>query len=125
MDFTVDTLADGRGFLTLNIVDDYTRECVAIDVDRSPPGLRVARVLERLAATVGRRATIVVDNGPECAGRVLDTWTCQHVRMAEAQIVIEAWRVDCNTVRPHSALGNLTPEACARLSAGLDGLRRP
>ena len=41
MDFTVDTLADGRGFRTLNIVDDFTRECVAIEVDRSLPGLRV------------------------------------------------------------------------------------
>jgi hypothetical protein len=48
MDFTVDTLADGRGFRTLNIVDDFTRECVAIEVDRSLPGLRVARVLDRL-----------------------------------------------------------------------------
>ena len=37
MDFMVDTLADGRGFRTLNIVDDYTRECVAIEVDRSLP----------------------------------------------------------------------------------------
>ena len=38
MDFTLDTLADGRAFRTLNIVDDYTRECVAIEVDRSLPG---------------------------------------------------------------------------------------
>ena len=44
MDFTVDTLADGRGFRTLNIVDDFTRECVAIEVDRSLPGLRVTRI---------------------------------------------------------------------------------
>ena len=53
MDFTVDTLADGRGFRTLNIVDDFTRECVAIEVDRSLPGLRVARVLDRLHAAIG------------------------------------------------------------------------
>jgi putative transposase len=38
MDFMVDTLADGRGFRTLNIVDDFTRECVAIEGDRSLPG---------------------------------------------------------------------------------------
>ena len=74
MDFTVDTLADGRGFRTLNIVDDFTRECVAIEVDRSLPGLRVARVLDRLHATVGLPQTIVVDNGPEFAGRALDQW---------------------------------------------------
>ena len=53
MDFTLDTLADGRVFRTLSIVDDYTRECVAIEVDRSLPGLRVARVLERLRETRG------------------------------------------------------------------------
>lgn len=53
MDFMVDTLADGRGFRTLNIVDDFTRECVAIEVDRSLPGLRVVRVLDRLAETIG------------------------------------------------------------------------
>jgi putative transposase len=74
MDFTVDTLADGRGFRTLNIVDDFTRECVAIEVDRSLPGLRVARVLDRLHATIGLPESIVVDNGPEFAGRTLDAW---------------------------------------------------
>ncbi len=58
MDFTVDTLTDGRGFRTLNIVDDFTRECVAIEVDRSLPGLRVTRVLDRLHATVGLPQTI-------------------------------------------------------------------
>ena len=40
MDFMLDTLADGRGFRTLNIVDDFTRECVAIEVDRSLRGYR-------------------------------------------------------------------------------------
>ena len=74
MDFTLDTLADGRAFRTLNIVDDYTRECVAIEVDRSLPGLRVTRVLERLRATVGLPQSIVLDNGPEFAGRTLEAW---------------------------------------------------
>jgi putative transposase len=74
MDFTTDTLADGRGFRTLNIVDDRTRECLAIEVDRSLPGLRVARVLDGLHAAVGLPQSIVLDNGPECAGRMLDAW---------------------------------------------------
>ncbi len=160
MDFTVDTLADGRGFRTLNIVDDFTRECVAIEVDRSLPGLRVTRVLDRLATTVGLPAVIVVDNGPEFAGRVLDAWAYQHevtlrfirpgrpvenayiesfngkfrdeclnehwfVSMADAQIAIEAWRLDYNTVRPHSALDDRTPEAFARLSTGARRLTPP
>ena len=63
MDFMVDTLADGRGFRTLNIVDDFTRECVAIEVDRSLPGLRVVRVLDRLAETIGLPEVLVTDNG--------------------------------------------------------------
>jgi putative transposase len=78
MDFMADTLADGRGFRTLNIVDDFTRECLAIEVDRSLPGLRVARVLDRLASSVGLPQTIVVDNGPEFAGRTLDAWAYAH-----------------------------------------------
>ena len=74
MDFTLDTLADGRAFRTLNIVDDYTRECVAIEVDRSLPGLRVTRVLDRLRAAIGLPQSIVLDNGPEFAGRTLEAW---------------------------------------------------
>jgi putative transposase len=78
MDFTTDTLADGRSFRTLNIVDDFTRECVAIEVDRSLPGLRVTRVLDRLAAMIGLPTSIVMDNGPEFAGRTLDAWAYAH-----------------------------------------------
>jgi putative transposase len=74
MDFMIDTLADGRGFRTLNVVDDFTRECLAIEVDRSLPGLRVVRVLERLRETTGLPTTLVMDNGPEFSGRTLDTW---------------------------------------------------
>jgi putative transposase len=77
MDFTRDTLANGRPFRTLNIVDDCTRECPAIEVDHSLPGLRVVRVLEGLAAPRGLPETIVMDNGPEFAGRVLDRWAYQ------------------------------------------------
>jgi putative transposase len=74
MDFTADTLADGRAFRTLNIVDDFSRECLAIEVDTSLPGLRVARVLDRLAAGRGLPVMIVIDNGPEFAGKALDAW---------------------------------------------------
>jgi putative transposase len=157
MDFMVDTLADGRGFRTLNIVDDFTRECVAIEVDRSLPGLRVVRVLERLGETVGLPGTLVMDNGPDFSGRALDTWAyargvqLRFIRpgkpienafvesfngkfrdeclnehwfttLADAQRLIEAWRVDYNTVRPHSALADQTPQQFARFSAGA---RRP
>jgi putative transposase len=49
MDFVSDALADGRVFRTLNVIDDYSRECVAIEVDTSLGGVRVARVLEGTA----------------------------------------------------------------------------
>jgi len=74
MDFMRDTLADGRVFRTLNIVDDYTRECLAIEVDTSLPGARVVRVLEQLAATGRQSMHIVVDNGPEFTSKALDQW---------------------------------------------------
>ena len=77
MDFMRDTLADGRVFRTFNIVDDYTRECLAIEVDTSLPGARVVRVLERLAAMGRQPLSIVIDNGPECASRAVDQWAAK------------------------------------------------
>lgn len=74
MDFTLDTLASGRKFRTLNVVDDFTRECLAIEVDTSLGGARVVRVLDRLAALRGLPSVVVCDNGPKFAGKVLDAW---------------------------------------------------
>ncbi|MNY12141.1 Integrase core domain protein [compost metagenome] len=70
----LDSLENGRRFRLLNIVDDYTRECLAIEVDTSLNGERVTRVLGRLAEFRGLPKVIVVDNGPEFAGRTLDAW---------------------------------------------------
>jgi putative transposase len=78
MDFMRDTLQDGRPFRTLNIVDDYSRECLAIEVDTSLSGYRVTRTLERLALSRGLPETIVVGNGSEFAGTVLDAWAVRH-----------------------------------------------
>jgi putative transposase len=77
MDFMRDTLADGRVFRTLNIVDDYRRECLAVEVDTSLPGARVVRVLERLAAIGRRPLHIVVDNGSELASKAVDQWAAK------------------------------------------------
>jgi putative transposase len=74
MDFMHDTLADGRKFRTLNIVDVYTRECRAIEVDTSLGGQRVVRVLERLREEHGVPQRIMMDNGPEFTGKALDAW---------------------------------------------------
>lgn len=74
MDFMSDSLRAGRNFRTLNVVDDLTRICVALEVDFSLPAERVARVLDRAAARYGWPKTIVVDNGPEFTSRALDQW---------------------------------------------------
>ena len=74
MDFVRDTQADGGTFRTLNVVDDFTRESLVIEVDTSLTGVRVERVLERLAGERGLPEAIVLDNGPEFAGKVLDEW---------------------------------------------------
>lgn len=74
MDYVADGLIDGRKLRTLNIVDDFTRECLAIEVDTSLPGSRVVSVLERLAELRGLPGSITVDHGPEFESRVLDAW---------------------------------------------------
>ena len=74
MDFQHDLLATGQRLRTLNIVDVFSRECPAIEVDTSLPGVRVVRVLVRLAETRGLPKEIILDNGPEMIGKALDQW---------------------------------------------------
>jgi putative transposase len=62
----------------LNIIDGYSRECLAIEVDTSLPGARVVRMLERLACQRGQPQRLVLDNGPEFAGKALDQWAYEH-----------------------------------------------
>jgi putative transposase len=74
IDFVSDTLAWGRRIRLFTVVDVFTREVLAIEVDTSLPGGRVVRVLERLAVERGAPDEIVLDNGPELAGKALDQW---------------------------------------------------
>jgi putative transposase len=74
VDFMTDALSSGRRFRTLNIVDDYTRECLAIEVDTSLGGGRVVRVLEELKQQRGLPRQIRSDNGPEFVSRAVDQW---------------------------------------------------
>jgi putative transposase len=74
MDFVSDSIVTGRRFRALTIVDNYTRECPAIEVDTSLGGVRVVNVLERLSETRGLPEVITIDNGPEFAGKALDEW---------------------------------------------------
>lgn len=149
MDFVSDTLADGRRFRCLTIVDDFSRESPEIFVERSIPGHRVAQILDGLGGARGLPETIVCDNGPEFASSALDAWAHERgvklafirpgkpvenafiesfngkfrdeclnenwfVSLQDAKEKIETWRRDYNKNRPHSSLGNLSPEEFLR-----------
>jgi putative transposase len=74
LDFVLDLSENGRRVRLLAVVDDFTRACLAIEVDTSIGGYRVVQVLERVVAERGRPAILVMDNGPEFVGRALDSW---------------------------------------------------
>ena len=149
MDFIADGLIDSRKLRVLAIVDDYSRECLALEVDTSITGRRVAAVLDRLGDLRGLPLSITVDHGPEFEGQVLDSWAYERgvrlnfirpgkpvenayiesfngrfrdeclnehwfLTMAHARRVIEHWRIEYNTERPHSSLGDMTPEEFAK-----------
>jgi len=145
MDFQFDATADGRSLKLLNLVDEFTREALAIDVERSIDADHVVAVLDRLTITRGRPAAFVrFDNGPEFIAHAVADWcrfngvgTCfidpgspwqnawiewfnSRLRdellnlwifdsLLEAKVLLEDWRIDYNTNRPHSAFGLLTP----------------
>lgn len=148
MDFVSDSLYNGRRFRVLTIVDDFSRECPALEADHSLTGKRVTRVLERIALTRGLPEMITVDNGPEFISKALDLWAFDNgvklrfiqpgkpvqnayiesfngkfrdeclndnvfVSLNSAQMIIENWRLDYNSERPHSSLNDMTPEEFA------------
>jgi len=75
IDFVSDCVSTGKVIRMLTVVDDCTRECPSIEVDTSLGGLRVRRVLDRVAAERGLPEAIVLDNGPEFRGRALAAWS--------------------------------------------------
>jgi putative transposase len=74
MDFIHDQLSSGRRFRCLTIVDDFTRQCLAIHVDTSIGGATVVNVLQELALTRSLPKIITLDNGPELTGKALHLW---------------------------------------------------
>lgn len=144
LDFVHDNLACGRVFRTLNIMDAWSREALAIEADTSLTGKRVVRVLEALIESRGKPHMLQMDNGSEFRGIDVDQWAYRHqvklhfiepgkptqnskiesfngklrdeclnqewfVSLSHARFVLEAWKDDYNTVRPHSALNYQTP----------------
>jgi putative transposase len=78
MDFVFDELANGRRVKTLTVVDDCSKEAVQIAVDTSIPALYVTRVLDQVKAERGLPKVIRTDNGPEFAGRTMQTWAAKN-----------------------------------------------
>ena len=152
LDFLHDQLNDGRRFRILAVVDDFTRECLALVADTSLSGLRVGRELDAIIAERGKPLACVSDNGTELTSMAILRW-CQNTSvewhyiapgkpqqnafiesfngrlrdellnetlfgsLAHARAALAEWRLDYNTVRPHSSLGNLPPVDYAKLSA--------
>ena len=149
LDFVSDAFTDGCRFRVLTVVDDHTRECLALVVDTSISGRRVARELDTIIARRGRPLTVVSDNGTEFTSMAILRWSqdrgidwhyiapgkptqngfiesfngsfrdeCLNETLfsslAEARERIGAWKEDYNTHRPHSSLGNITPNEFAR-----------
>jgi putative transposase len=86
LDFMSDSFAGGRPFRTLNILDDFNREVVWIEVDTSLPAERVIRVLEMAAIGRGLPMQIRMDNGPELISGALTKWAEQKgVRLVHIQ----------------------------------------
>lgn len=81
MDFIFDSTSDKRKLKCLNVVDDCTREALAITVGRSLPGRSVCRVLDRLVAIYGKPEALLTDNGPEFQNKEYFLWTLRnHIR---------------------------------------------
>ena len=77
MDFMSDSLIDGRTFRTLNVIDDYNRECLLGKGSITFPSLRVIRELEELIAINGKPKSIRTDNGPEFISKEYKEWCAQ------------------------------------------------
>lgn len=148
MDFVSDRTRFGSNIRVLTVIDEVTRECLALEVDSSLTGRRVSAVLNRVALFRGLPKEILTDNGSEFTSNVMNTWAYDHRlehifidpgkpmqngfiesfngkfraeclnqqwfhNLYEARDIIEAWRQEYNRERPHSSLGNLTPEEYA------------
>ncbi|HHR8338648.1 TPA: integrase core domain-containing protein [Salmonella enterica] len=78
VDFMHDALVCGRRFRTFNVVDDFNREALSIEINLNLPALRVVRVLDRIAANRDYPVMLRMDNGPEFISLALAEWAEQH-----------------------------------------------
>ena len=78
IDFMHDALVCGRRFRTFNVVDDFNREALALEIDLNIPAQRVVRVLDRIVANRGYPLKMRMDNGPELVSLTLAQWAEEH-----------------------------------------------
>src|SRR5207302_1666831 len=79
MDFIQERTEDGRSFRVLNVIDQFTRECVALIVRRSMTGNKVVTALESVLQEGRPRPDVITtDNGSEFVGKALAAWAMQH-----------------------------------------------
>ena len=78
IDFMHDQLQDGRSIRLFNVIDDFNREALGIEVDFSLPSERVIRALDQIIAWRGKPSIIRADNGPELVSGRLMEWAAQH-----------------------------------------------
>ena len=144
-DFVEDQTENGTRFRILTLIDEFTRECLAMHIAWSIRAVDVITVIEDAIERYGTPEHIRSDNGPEFIAYAIQDWLQEnriraiyiepgapwengHIEsfhdklrdeclnreifgsLLEAKIVIESWRAEYNTERPHSPLGNTTPE---------------
>jgi putative transposase len=149
MDFMSAKTIDGRWFRVLTVIDQFTRECLALLADRALNGHRVALALSQVIAERGAPESITADNGSEFSGKAMDAWSYQYgvhlefIRpgkpvdngyvesfngrlrdeflnvetffdLSDVREKLERWRQDYNQVRPHSSLGDRSPDEFTR-----------
>ncbi|WP_152561293.1 IS3 family transposase [Serratia marcescens] len=127
VDFMHDALVCGRRFRTFNVVDDFNREALSIEIDLNLPALRVVRVLDRITANRGYPVMLRMDNGPEFIQPGKPTQNAFIERfnrtyrteifdfylfrtLNEVREITERWVSEYNCERPHESLNNMTPE---------------
>jgi len=77
-DFMSDALWSGRRFRTFNVMDDFNREALRIEIDTSLPAKRIVRALDELIELRGKPAALRLDNGPELISEALEKWAKRH-----------------------------------------------
>lgn len=77
-DFMADSLWSGRRFRTFNVLDDYNRQALRIEIDTSLPAARIVRALDELVEVRGKPKRLRMDNGPEFVSKALADWAVHH-----------------------------------------------